>query len=141
MDRCWLDFQSILGSKILKIHWFLQVFVKINIFDEDLYPRAIRAPKWNQKGAKMKPGGTPGHLCRQVVSKTPPVYRSPGTFLAILAPERSPRGPRNGAKIVKKSIQKPIETYWEPKWNQNSFKKVATHMIEVWIVPGRARGV
>ena len=41
LDRNWLDFHSVLGSKILIFHWFLKLFVKINIFDKDECPRAI----------------------------------------------------------------------------------------------------
>ena len=39
--RFWLDFQGVLGSKMLIFHWFLKVFVKIRVFDKDERPRAI----------------------------------------------------------------------------------------------------
>ena len=31
----WVVWGSILGSKIMKFHWFLKVFVKIHVFEED----------------------------------------------------------------------------------------------------------
>ena len=31
----WVVLGSILGSKIIKIHWFFMVFVKIHVFEED----------------------------------------------------------------------------------------------------------
>ena len=31
----WVVWGSILGSKIIKFHWFLKVFVKIHVFEED----------------------------------------------------------------------------------------------------------
>ena len=62
LDRFWLDFQSVLGSNMLIFHWFLKVFVKINLFDEDWYPRAIRTPKWSKKGAKMAPKWLPKRI-------------------------------------------------------------------------------
>ena len=55
LGRFRLDFQAVLGSKILIFHLFLKLFVKIKVFDEDWYPRAIRIPKWSKKGAKMAP--------------------------------------------------------------------------------------
>ena len=39
--RFWVDFQGLLGSKLLIFHWFLKVFVKIRVFDKDERPRAI----------------------------------------------------------------------------------------------------
>ena len=39
--RFCVDFQGVLGSKILIFHLFLQVFVKIHVFDKDECPRAI----------------------------------------------------------------------------------------------------
>ena len=39
--RFGFDFQGTLGSKVLIFHWFLKVFVKINVFDKDECPRAI----------------------------------------------------------------------------------------------------
>ena len=51
--RFWVDFQGVLGSKMLIFHWFLKLFVKINVFDEDWYPRAIRTSKWNQNETKI----------------------------------------------------------------------------------------
>ena len=60
--RFWVDFQSVLGSKILIFHWFLKVFVKINVFDKDECPRAIRDQKWSKKGAKMGPKWVPKRI-------------------------------------------------------------------------------
>ena len=39
--RFWVDVQGVSGSKMLIFHWFLKVFVKINVFDKDECPRAI----------------------------------------------------------------------------------------------------
>ena len=54
--RFWVDFQGVLGSKILIFHlFFFKVFVKIHVFDKDECPRAIRDQKWSKMGAKMAP--------------------------------------------------------------------------------------
>ena len=39
--RFWVDFQGVLGSKMMIFHCFLKVFVNINVFDKDECPRAI----------------------------------------------------------------------------------------------------
>ena len=39
--RFGVDFQGVLGSKILIVHWCLKVFVNIHVFDKDECPRAI----------------------------------------------------------------------------------------------------
>ena len=39
--RFWVDFQGVLGSKMLIFHWFLNVLVKTSVFDKDECPRAI----------------------------------------------------------------------------------------------------
>ena len=57
--RFWLDFQGVLGSKMLIFHWFLKLFVKINVFDKDECPRAIRDHKWSKTRAKMSPKWVP----------------------------------------------------------------------------------
>ena len=44
-----------LGVNNVDFHLFLKVFVKINVFDKDLYPSAIWNQKWSKKGAKMVP--------------------------------------------------------------------------------------
>ena len=62
LGRFRLDFQAVLGSKILIFHWFLKLFVKINVFDEDWYPRAIRTQKWSKKGANMAPKWLPKRI-------------------------------------------------------------------------------
>ena len=36
-----LAFQAVLGSKMLIFHWFLNVLMKIHVFDKDECPRAI----------------------------------------------------------------------------------------------------
>ena len=36
--------------------------MKIDLFDEDWYPRAIRTPKWSKKGAKMAPKWLPKRI-------------------------------------------------------------------------------
>ena len=41
---------------------FLKLFVNINVFDEDWYPRAIRTQKWSKKGAKMAPKWHPKRI-------------------------------------------------------------------------------
>ena len=41
LGRFRLDFQAVLGSKILIFHWFLKGFVNIHVFDKDECPRAI----------------------------------------------------------------------------------------------------
>ena len=35
LGQFWVVFGPILGSKIIKIHWFLYVFVKNRVFGED----------------------------------------------------------------------------------------------------------
>ena len=62
LGRFRLDFQAVLGSKMLIFHWFLKLFVNINVFDEDWYPRAIRTQKWSKKGAKMAPTWLPKRI-------------------------------------------------------------------------------
>ena len=39
--RFWVDVQVVSGSKMLIFQRLLKVFVKINVFDKDEYPRAI----------------------------------------------------------------------------------------------------
>ena len=44
-----------LGVKNIDFSMFLKVFVKINVFDKDQLPRAIREQKWSTHAAKMAP--------------------------------------------------------------------------------------
>ena len=53
--RFWVDFQGVLGSKMLIFHWFLKGFVNIHVFDKDECPRAIRDQKWNKMVPKWLP--------------------------------------------------------------------------------------
>jgi hypothetical protein len=41
LDRFGLNFQAVLGSKMLIFHWLLKVFLQIHVFDKDECPRAI----------------------------------------------------------------------------------------------------
>ena len=62
----WVVWESILGSNIIKIHWFLKVFVKITFLKKIELEKASwtelgpiltpkRLPKGSQIGAKMEP--------------------------------------------------------------------------------------
>ena len=66
LGRSWVIFGRPLKSFLLIFHLFLKLFVKINVFDEDWNPRAIRTQTWSKKGAKMAPTWLPKRIKKTI---------------------------------------------------------------------------
>ena len=96
LDRFWLYFQSVLGSKILIFHVFLLVFVKICVFDKDWYPSAI----WNQTRSKKGPKMASRWLPKRIKNRSKNMMFFKIDFWAVLerpSPGQPPTAERAGA--------------------------------------------
>ena len=94
--RFWVDFQRVLGSKMLIFHWFLNGFVNIHVFDKDDCPRAIRDQNWSKNGVNMAPKWVP----KRIKNRSKNMMDFLIDFEAVLeptTPARPPTAPRAGA--------------------------------------------